>query len=127
MTHYDKGAYFERELKKKLEDKGFFVIRAAGSGVAGDAPDLIVLRSGQKNKFGAECKAWKNAIYLDKPTVIAYQEWEKITGMQVFLAWKVPRKEWRFFPLLVLKETANGFSLSLRESETGMTLEQLTG
>jgi len=127
MTHYDKGAYFERELKKKLEDKGFFVIRAAGSGVAGDAPDLIVLRSGQKNKFGVECKAWKNAIYLDKPTVIAYQEWEKITGMQVFLAWKVPRKEWRFFPLLVLKETANGFSLSLRESETGMTLEQLTG
>ena len=127
MTHYDKGAYFERELKKKLEDKGFFVIRAAGSGVAGDAPDLIVLRSGQKNKFGVECKAWKNAIYLDKPTVIAYQEWEKITGMQVYLAWKVPRKEWRFFPLLVLKETANGFSLSLRESETGMTLEQLTG
>ncbi|HLD62677.1 MAG TPA: Holliday junction resolvase Hjc [Candidatus Norongarragalinales archaeon] len=127
MTHYDKGAYFERELKKKLEDKGFFVIRAAGSGVAGDAPDLIVLRSGQKNKFGVECKAWKNAIYLDKPTVIAYKEWEKITGMQVFLAWKVPRKEWRFFPLLVLKETANGFSLSLRESETGMTLEQLTG
>src|SRR3990167_3620509 len=96
MTHYDKGSFFERQLKALFEAKGFFVVRAAGSGVAGDAPDLIVLRSGQKNKFGVECKAWKNAIYLDKPTVIAYQEWEKITGMQVFLAWKVPRKEWRF-------------------------------
>lgn len=127
MTHYDKGAYFERELKKKLEEKGFYVIRAAGSGVAGDAPDLIVLRSGQKNKFGLECKAWKNAIYLDKPTVISYQEWEKTTGMPVYLAWKAPRKEWRFFPLLVLKETGNGYSLSLRELETGLTLEQLVG
>ncbi len=127
MTHYDKGAFFERQLKDLFEKKGFYVVRAAGSGVAGDAPDLIVLRSGQKNKFGVECKAWKNAIYLDKPTVIAYQEWEKITGMPVYLAWKVPRKEWRFFPLLVLKETGRGFSLSLKESESGMTLEQLVG
>ncbi len=125
MTHYDKGAYFERELKKKLEDKGFYVIRAAGSGVAGDAPDLIVLSSAKK--FGVECKAWKNAIYLDNLTVVSYREWEKITGMPVYLAWKVPRKEWRFFPLLVLKETDRGFSLSLKESESGMTLEQLTG
>ncbi|MBS3070187.1 restriction endonuclease [Candidatus Micrarchaeota archaeon] len=64
MTHYDKGSFFERQLKALFEAKGFFVVRAAGSGVAGDAPDLIVLRSGQKNKFGVECKAWKNAILL---------------------------------------------------------------
>lgn len=38
MTQYKRGANFERAAKKKLEELGFFVVRAAGShGVA----DLI--------------------------------------------------------------------------------------
>ena len=123
MSHYRKGAFFERQLKAFFEEKGFFVVRAAGSGVAGDAPDLIVLSSSKK--FGVECKAWKNAIHLDKPTVVAYNEWTRITGMQVFLAWKMPRKEWRFFPIEILRETPNGFALSIIELESGLTLEQL--
>ncbi|MFH1056367.1 MAG: hypothetical protein V1717_01055 [Candidatus Micrarchaeota archaeon] len=123
MTHYDKGSFFERQLKKMLEEKGFFVVRAAGSGVAGDAPDLVVLRS--TKKFGLECKAWKNGLFLDKPTIIAYREWEKTTGMPVYIAWKIPRKEWRFFPLAVLRETERGFALGLREAESGLTINEL--
>ena len=124
MSHYRKGAFFERQLKKLLEDKGFFVVRAAGSGVAGDAPDLIVLRSSKK--FALECKAWKNSIHLDKPTVIAYKEWEKITGMPVFLAWKMPRKEWRFFPIGMLRETERGFALGTTELASGLKMEDVT-
>ena|SRR3989338_4992500 len=125
MSHYRKGSFFERQLKQMLEEKGFFVVRAAGSGVAGDAPDLVVLSSSKK--FALECKAWKDSLHLDKPTVEAYKQWEKITGMPVYIAWKVPRKEWRFFPLLVLKETANGFALSIREAESGLSISDLTG
>lgn len=124
MSHYDKGSFFERQLKKLFEEKGFFVVRAAGSGVAGDAPDLVVLSS--TKKFGVECKAWKNAIHLDKPTVESYKQWEKITGMPVYLAWKLPYKEWRFFPLLVLRETPQGFALSVSEAKSGMTLEHVS-
>lgn len=123
MTHYDKGSFFERQLKKMLEEKGFFVIRAAGSGVSGDAPDLIVLRSGKK--FGLECKAWKNDIHLDKPTVVSYREWEKITGMPVYLAWKMPRKEWRFFSLATLRETERGFVIGGKDYEAGMYFQDI--
>jgi len=28
MTHYDKGSFFERQLKALFEAKGFFVVRA---------------------------------------------------------------------------------------------------
>ncbi len=123
MTHYDKGSFFERQLKKSLEEKGFFVVRAAGSGVAGDAPDLIALRSGKG--FGIECKAWKNDIFLDKPTVISYREWEKITGKPVYLAWKKPRKEWRFFSLFTLRETERGFAIGKKDYEAGMFLDDI--
>lgn len=125
MTHYDKGAYFERQLKDLLEKKGFYVIRAAGSGVAGWTPDLIVLHS--TKKFALECKAWKNGLFIDKPTIIAFKEWERLTGMQMYVAWKMPRQEWRFFPLIMMHETERGYSLSPKELEAGMTLQQLTG
>jgi Holliday junction resolvase len=123
MTRYDKGSFYERQLKAMLEQKGFFVVRAAGSGVAGDAPDLIVLRSGKK--FGVECKAWKESLFLDKPTVVAYREWEKTTGMPVYLAWKKPRKEWRFFSMVALRETKRGFAVGEKDYEAGMFFEDL--
>lgn len=31
MTKYESGAKIEREIRKKLEDDGFYVIRSAGS------------------------------------------------------------------------------------------------
>ena len=59
---FNKGTFYERELKKILEGKGFFVTRASGSGSDGISPDLIVLHT--TKKFALECKAWKQNIRI---------------------------------------------------------------
>lgn len=118
-----KGTLYERQLKGMLEEKGFFVTRASGSGSDGISPDLIALST--TKKFALECKAWKNNLFFEKQKVTLYQQWEQRTGMPVYIAWKFPHKEWRFFPLLVLKETPAGFSLSEKDLAVGMALEDV--
>lgn len=127
MSNYRKakGTLYERQLKKMLEDKGFFVTRASGSGSDGISPDLIVLKMGKR--FALECKAWKNNLHFDKPKVTIYREWESRTGLPVYIAWKFPHHEWKFFPLGMLKETPAGFSLTESELAVGMTFENLIG
>jgi len=119
---YNKGTAFERQLKHLLEAKGFFVVRASGSGCDGVSPDLIALHT--TRKIAIECKAWKNNLHLEKPKVETLHQWEQTTGMPVFIAWKSPRKEWRFFPLSVLKQTERGFTLAKEMLPIGMTLEE---
>lgn len=121
---YRKGAFWERELMEKLRKQGFEVVRAAGSGVAGDCPDIVALRT--TKKFVLECKAWKNDVYLEKAKFNLMLEWEQKTGLPVYLAWKTPRKEWRFFPLSFLRETEKSFAVQKIDLEAGMSFEQLT-
>lgn len=127
MSNYRKakGTLYERQLKKMLEDKGFFVTRASGSGSDGISPDLIVLKTSRK--FALECKAWKSNLFFDKPKVTIYREWEQRTGLPIYIAWKFPHREWKFFPLAVLKETPVGFSLTESELNVGLTFENLVG
>lgn len=127
MANYRKakGTLYERQLKKMLEEKGFFVTRASGSGSDGISPDLIALKT--TKKFALECKAWKNNLHFDKPKIVLYREWESRTGMPVYVAWKFPHKQWRFFPLVLLKETASGYSLSEKELPIGLTFGDVVG
>lgn len=120
---YNKGSAAERELKKILNGKGFFVVRASGSGADGVSPDLIALHT--TKKFAVECKAWKNSLYIEKKKFNIMQQWQATTGIPVYVAWKVPRKGWHFFPLSVLNETEKGFSLNSREALSGLTVEEL--
>lgn len=122
---YKKGAFWERELMERLRARGFEVVRAAGSGVAGDCPDIIALRT--TKKFGLECKAWKNSVYLEKSKFNLMLEWEQKTGLPVYLAYKSPRKEWKFFPLISLRETEKSFAVLESDLETGISLEELSG
>jgi len=120
---YRKGAFWERELMDLLREKGFQVMRAAGSGVAGDCPDVLALKT--TKKFALECKAWKESIYIEKKKFRLLEEWEKNAGLPVFLAWKSPRKEWRFFPLSALRETKKNFVVLESDLETGISLQEL--
>ncbi len=120
---YLKGARFERQLKELLKQKGYWVIRSSKSGVDGLAPDLVVLSSSKK--FALECKAWKAALRFDKAKVEVMRQFENITGIPYYIAWKLPREEWRFFPLAALKETPTGYSLSIKDAEIGISLEEL--
>lgn len=122
---YIKGARFEREVKNYLQDRGFAVIRASKSGVDGISPDLVVLSS--TLKFCLECKAWSNSLHFEKAKMEIMRSFEQKTGIAYYIAWKFPRREWRFFPLAVLKETNNGYSLSSSELDYGLVIEQLIG
>ncbi|VVC71824.1 Holliday junction resolvase Hjc [uncultured archaeon] len=101
------------------------MVRAGHSGSDGTSPDLIALRS--TKKFGLECKA-VNApnLYIERPKFIHYQEWQKRTGMPVFIAWRPNHKEWKFFPLEILRETEAAFALSQSDLAMGMTFDDLT-
>ena len=121
---YVKGSHFERELQKRLEVLGFKVIRAAGSGVAGDTPDLIAL--GKTKRFALECKAWKDSVYIPKNRFKQMLEWEQATNLQTYVAWKAHRQQWRFYPLQALRETEKSYALLSGDLEAGMTLDQIT-
>ena len=104
-----------------LEAEGFFVVRAAKSGY----PDLIALKT--TRKFACECKAGEEGVFIDKPMFGRMLAWEQQTGLPVFLAWKLSRQEWKFFPLKFLKETERGFSLGKGDLGAGMTFAQAVG
>lgn len=58
MTRYSAGAAFEREVKRWLEDRGWLVIRSAGShGIA----DLVALQRGRRTRL-IQCKIGKSAF-----------------------------------------------------------------
>ncbi|NYZ78242.1 hypothetical protein H0N96_02460 [Candidatus Micrarchaeota archaeon] len=123
LMTYNKGTFFERELKHRLEDKGFFVVRASGSGCDGVSPDLIALHT--TKKFAVECKAWRRAPRIEGTKFKILSEWQATTGMPLYIAWKSPRKEWRFFPLSFLKESPLGYALAKNDLEAGLTLGDL--
>lgn len=92
---YLKGARFERELARHLVEKGFMVVRAAGSGVYQTAPDLLAFRKHEHYAF--ECKAWDSSrLSLRKEQRSLLDEWEDKTGISVYVAWKIPRRGWMF-------------------------------
>ena len=83
-------------------------MRSAGSGVNSISPDIIVLKEGKG--FAFECKAWDNtslSIEPDKYEVLI--EWEKNTGMQTFIAWRMSGKKWFFVRLSELRRTEKNY------------------
>lgn len=122
MNRKAKGTKFERDLKHALEEKGFYVVRASGSGSDGISPDLIALHT--TKKFAVECKAWKNNLFIDREKMEVMKRWMETTGLQVYVAWRHERKT-RLFPLLALNETPTGYSLSEKMMSAGMTIDDV--
>lgn len=119
-----KGANYERQLKKMFEAKGFLVIRAAGSAHDHTSPDLLVLSS--TKRIAVECKAWNSGnLWIERDRMDLMKEFEKRSAIPYYVAWKVSREEWRFFPLIMMKETEKAFTLSDKELNSGITFDQL--
>lgn len=119
-----KGANWERQLKKILEERGFVVIRSAGSGVDSTSPDLLALSS--TRKFALECKAWNSGyLWIGKNRFRQMQLFEQKTNIPYYVAWKVAREGWRFFPLAALAETGKAFTASGKDLRAGLTFEAL--
>ncbi|ABR56201.1 Resolvase, Holliday junction-type [Methanococcus aeolicus Nankai-3] len=81
---YIKGSNFERELKKLFENKGFAVIRSAGS----HGVDIV---AGKKGKIYAfECKATSNEkFYISNNDVDKLINFSELFGAIPYIALKV--------------------------------------
>ncbi|MEM3364625.1 MAG: hypothetical protein QXS93_03905 [Candidatus Micrarchaeia archaeon] len=110
---YSKGARFERELADLLAQRGFMVVRAAGSGVYTTAPDLLAFRKMEAYVF--ECKAWNSKrLSLRKEQYELLKKWEESTSVSAYVAWRVPRAGWLFIRVGELSDNA---SISLEKAQ----------
>lgn len=128
MSKYRKGANAERELVHFLYDQGFAIARSAGSGtIPLPAPDVIALRKDKKMAF--ECKFW-SAQYLNLSTAQMDEltSWQKTAGIDLFIAWKIPRKGWYFLKPEQFKKNPKGYLISQKKAlRTGLLLNVITG
>lgn len=124
---YNKGSRAEHELMKKLAEVGFCTIRAAGSGVGSPCPDLLAFR--RTDQFGFECKAINDtSLQLRKEQVLHLRQWEEISNITTYVAWRLPGGEWRFVRLDYLHENPKSFAISAADARRfGKTLEEVVG
>jgi Holliday junction resolvase len=116
MAHYRKGADAERELIHMLFCKGFSVVRVAGSGVTSlPCPDCIALS--KKKKMAFECKAWSgNYLNLPRQQMEEQVSWADIAGIEMYVAWKIPRQSWRFIEPRHFRKNPKNYAISLKEA-----------
>ena len=84
MSKYLRGAAFERRVKRLLESKGFFVIRAAAS----KPIDLICIRKGEV--IIVECK--RDVSKVGEKILRELSQLSSELGVRVLLATKVDRE-----------------------------------
>ncbi len=105
---YKKGYAFEREIKLKLEEDGWRVIRSGGS----KKPDLVAGRRGKI--LIIECKVTKKTkIYLEKDEVRGLSEVAVAFGAEAIFAVKVDNRGWSLVTIDSLKETGKHFMVEL--------------
>ena len=112
MLRYAKGARGERELIAIFSEKGFSVIRAAGSGVSSLCPDILVFKKGKQYAF--ECKAWDSgSLSIEKEKFEFLKNWEDNTGITTFIAWRISRVGWKFMYLGELEENPKSYTVTM--------------
>ncbi len=111
MYRYKKGARNERELIHIFEEKGYSVIRSAGSGVNSVSPDILLFKRGKQ--YAMECKAWNSdRIAIEHEKFEALSRWEENTGITTLIAWKMPYEGWYFAYLPELDKNEKSYSIT---------------
>ncbi|RME80115.1 MAG: hypothetical protein D6769_00400 [Methanobacteriota archaeon] len=98
-----RGSRVERELLHFLEKKGYFVVRAAGSGHLG-APDILAFKLGRYLGFEVKSSTLEE-LRFSREQLERMEEWQKGTGIAMYVAWKIPRKGFKFLPLSYLRKS----------------------
>ena len=116
MQRYSKGARSERELLNALYGMSYSVMRSAGSGVNSISPDLIAIKDGKGLAF--ECKAWeKSSISIEAEKFELLREWERNSGMQTFIAWRMNGESWFFIKLDEMKKTEKSYTVGRKTAQ----------
>jgi len=124
MAYYDKGANAERELLYLFAERGFSVVRSAGSGKI-DLPTPDIVAMSPKNKYAIECKAQAGAyLNIKNEQMFELIKWAKNARINLCIAWKITSKGWRFLKLGQFKQNKKGFLISKDDAlENGLSLE----
>ena len=124
MTTYQKGSRAERELIDFFSNKGYSVIRAAGSGVSSLSPDLLAFKKGMQ--YAIESKAHeKTSLQIPKDQFEGLKKWEDITGITSLVAWRRNRIGWRFIPISLFEENEKSYSFPWAKADMiGKKLEE---
>lgn len=97
-SKYMKGYVGERELLYKLYDKGYVVLRSPRSGRIGlPTPDIVAIKNSKV--YALECKFRNIAFIVPKEQLEQLKEWVEKAGANAYIAWKIPRKGWKFIAL----------------------------
>lgn len=97
-SKYMKGYIGERELLYKLYESGYVVLRSPRSGRIGlPTPDIIAIKNSRI--YALECKSRKEAFIVPKDQLEQLKEWVEKAGAKAYIAWKIPRKGWKFISL----------------------------
>lgn len=117
MTRYSKGARSERELLGMLHEKGYSVIRSAGSGVNPlSPPDLIAVRKGKGLAF--ECKAWNStSLAIEPEKYRSLLDWQGNTNMKTFIAWRMNGEGWFFVKLEEMFKSEKNYTITMKEAK----------
>jgi holliday junction resolvase len=111
LTRYSKGARSERELLGELHERGYSVIRSAGSGINTLSPDIIAVKNGKGLAF--ECKAWdRERLSIENGRFKGLIEWKRNTGMETFIAWRMNGTGWFFVKLEEMKSNERTTTVS---------------
>ncbi|MEM2963119.1 MAG: Holliday junction resolvase Hjc [Candidatus Anstonellales archaeon] len=111
-----KGSRSERELINYFSQKGFSVIRAAGSGANSLSPDLLAFKAGKQ--YAIECKAHEGKyLHIQRKQFLLLKSWEENTGITTYIAWRVSRAGWFFLFPSYFRENKDSYSISFAEAE----------
>jgi Holliday junction resolvase len=116
MARYNKGANAERELIHMLFKRGLAVLRVAGSGSTSlPSPDVVAMKPGMQ--LAIECKAWSKAyLRISNAQMEELYKWSEMAGAELYIAWKIPRKGWRFLKPEQFNDSPKGFNISLKKA-----------
>lgn len=116
MTRYQKGAAAERELLNTLYERGYSVIRAAGSGVNALGPDIVVLKGEKAIAF--ECKSgYEGGLSIMEEQYQKIVEWQERSIFPIYVAWRINREGWFFIHPNELRKTENRRVITQREAK----------
>lgn len=116
MTYYRKGANAERELIHLLFKKGMAVLRVAGSGKTSlPCPDVVAMKPGLQ--LAIECKAWnKQYLNIANLQMEELRKWGKMAGAELYVAWKISHKGWRFLRPEQFSKGSKGYNISMKKA-----------
>jgi Holliday junction resolvase len=125
IGRYSKGARGKRELLNTLYEKGFSVVRAAGSGVNSISPDVIAVKGGKGMVF--ECKAWdRGSLSIDHEKFESLRLWRDNAMMDTYMAWRMSGEGWYFIKLDEMKKTEKNYTVTKKIAvKIGRKLEHI--